>query len=169
MPTTLLVSTGCFGHNIGEVVFDGEKLSASLFGAQPTKIGMTYGDAELSARTETAERARAEALSQKEALDLALAAQRDLEAIRQSITIRLRFFRGEWFLDETAGLPYFQEILIKNPQVPALQSVFRAELLKVPGVSSVESLSLVFDKPGRELAVTFRVMTDTGAILEGTV
>ena len=93
----------------------------------------------------------------------------DLEAIRQSIAIRLRFFRGEWFLDETAGLPYFQEILIKNPQVPALQSVFRAELLKTPGVSSVESLSLVFDKPGRELAVTFRVMTDTGAILEGTV
>ena len=50
VPTTLLVSTGCFGHNIGEVVFDGEKLSASLFGAQPTKIGMTYGDAELSAQ-----------------------------------------------------------------------------------------------------------------------
>ena len=93
----------------------------------------------------------------------------DLSAIRQAIRIHLLFFKGEWFLDETAGLPYFQEILIKNPQVPALQSVFRAELLKTLGVKSVESISLTFDKPGRSLAVTFRVVTDTGAILEGTV
>jgi len=48
VPTTLLVSTGCFGHNIGEVVFDGKKLSASLFAAQPTLVGAEYGDAELS-------------------------------------------------------------------------------------------------------------------------
>ena len=49
VPTTLLVSTGCFGHNIGEVVFDGEKLSASLFAAQPTQVSAEYGDAEVSA------------------------------------------------------------------------------------------------------------------------
>lgn len=48
VPTTLLVSTGCYGHNIGEVVFDGEKLSASLFAAQPTQVSAEYGDAELS-------------------------------------------------------------------------------------------------------------------------
>ena len=48
VPTTLLVSTGCYGHNIGEVVFDGEKLSASLFAAQPTQVAAAYGDAEVS-------------------------------------------------------------------------------------------------------------------------
>ncbi len=93
----------------------------------------------------------------------------DLQAIRQSITIHLKFFRGEWFLDEDAGLPYFQEVLIKNPQLPAVQSVFRAELLKVPGVASVESLSLVFTASTRSLVVTFRVVTDTGEILEGSI
>ena len=48
VPTTLLVSTGSYGHNIGEVVFDGEKLSASLFAAQPTQAAAAYGDAEVS-------------------------------------------------------------------------------------------------------------------------
>ena len=93
----------------------------------------------------------------------------DLEAIRQSIRIHLEFFRGEWFLDVDAGLPYFQEILIKNPQLPALQSIFRAELLKVQGVTSVQSISLDFDRTSRALTVTFRVVTDKGAILEGVV
>lgn len=49
VPTTLLVSTGSYGHNIGEVVFDGQTLSASLFAAQPTQVSAAYGDAELSA------------------------------------------------------------------------------------------------------------------------
>lgn len=48
VPTTLLVSTGCFGHNIGEVVFDGTKLAASLYAAQPTQVSAAYGDAEVS-------------------------------------------------------------------------------------------------------------------------
>lgn len=49
VPTTLLVSAGCYGHAVGEVVFDGAKLSASLYAAQPTQVSAAYGDAEVSA------------------------------------------------------------------------------------------------------------------------
>ncbi|MDD3212511.1 MAG: bifunctional UDP-sugar hydrolase/5'-nucleotidase [Eubacteriales bacterium] len=48
VPTTLLVSTGCYGHNIGEVVFDGESLRASLYKAQVTEVSAEYGDADVS-------------------------------------------------------------------------------------------------------------------------
>ncbi|MCE5343665.1 MAG: bifunctional metallophosphatase/5'-nucleotidase [Eubacteriales bacterium] len=48
VPTTLLVSTGSYGHNIGEVVFDGESLSASLYKAQSTQVSAAYGDADVS-------------------------------------------------------------------------------------------------------------------------
>ena len=48
VPTTLLVSTGCYGHNIGEVVYDGETLSASLYKAQCTQVSTAYGDADVS-------------------------------------------------------------------------------------------------------------------------
>lgn len=49
IPTTLLVSSGSYSRNIGEVVFDGEKLSASLYAAQPTQVSAEYGDADVSA------------------------------------------------------------------------------------------------------------------------
>jgi len=48
VPTTLLVSTGCYGHNIGEVVYDGTALSAALYKAQATVVSTAYGDAEVS-------------------------------------------------------------------------------------------------------------------------
>jgi 5'-nucleotidase / UDP-sugar diphosphatase len=48
VPTTLLVSAGCYGHDIGEVVYDGESLSASLYKAQGTEVSATYGDADVS-------------------------------------------------------------------------------------------------------------------------
>jgi len=48
VPTTLLVSTGCYGHAIGEVVYDGKKLTEALYAAQPTQVSAAYGDAEVS-------------------------------------------------------------------------------------------------------------------------
>ena len=48
VPTTLLVSTGCFGHNIGEVVYDGKTLTEALYAAQPTQVSEVYGDEEVS-------------------------------------------------------------------------------------------------------------------------
>lgn len=48
VPTTLLVSTGCFNHNIGEVVYDGKTLTEALYAAQPTQVSEEYGDADIS-------------------------------------------------------------------------------------------------------------------------
>ena len=39
-----------------------------------------------------------------------LAMTGDLDGIRQQVMLRLRIFRGEWFLDEEAGLPWYEEI-----------------------------------------------------------
>lgn len=49
VPTTLLVSAGCYGGYIGEVVYDGAKLTAALYAAQPTQVSAAYGDAEVAA------------------------------------------------------------------------------------------------------------------------
>ena len=92
-----------------------------------------------------------------------------VEAIAQSIRARLLFFLGEWFLDPIAGVKYFGSVLVKNPQIPVIQSLFRAEILKTPGVASIDSLVLTYSATTRSLAVAFRVITDTGELLSGTV
>ncbi len=89
----------------------------------------------------------------------------DGPAILQALIIALEFFKGEWFLDEEAGLPYFQDVLVKNPDPNVLQSVFRTAILDVPGVLAINELTLLFDTAARTFAVTFRVSTDFGELV----
>ncbi|MEX4399579.1 hypothetical protein MZA86_01045 [Haemophilus influenzae] len=46
----------------------------------------------------------------------------------QQIKVVLLTFLGEWFLDTTIGLPYFDEILTRNPDNARIQSIFRKRL-----------------------------------------
>lgn len=88
----------------------------------------------------------------------------DLAAIEQEISIRLQFLRGEWFLDTTAGLPYFQNILVKSPNLAAIKTLFTNEILSSAGVKALLSLVLDFDRKARVLTVTFSVSTDLGQL-----
>ena len=49
-----------------------------------------------------------------ENFDLQLVEGRD--QIAQNLMIRLRFILGEWFLDITAGIPYYDDFFIKAPR-----------------------------------------------------
>lgn len=88
----------------------------------------------------------------------------DEAAIVQAIRIRMQFFKGEWFLDLDAGIPFFQSVLVKNPDNATLDYVFRKALLETPGVLSVLSLSARVDRSIRRLFVSYRVDTSLGEI-----
>jgi hypothetical protein len=92
----------------------------------------------------------------------------DEEAIVQAVGIALQFVRGEWFLDLEFGVPYFQDVLIKNPSPDVLHSVFRAAILGVKGISAVTSLVLSLDRATRTLSVTWSATSDVG-LLSSTV
>jgi len=87
---------------------------------------------------------------------------------KQAIGIRLRFYREEWFADLDAGIPYYQEILVKNPSLAAARETYRRALLSAPGVTSIESLDLNFDTASRELEVDWRVNTSYDDTVEGS-
>jgi hypothetical protein len=89
-----------------------------------------------------------------------------IDAILQSLRTRLGFFLGEWFLDEAQGIPYFESILVKNPNFPAVRELLRRALLETPGVLEVTSLRLRFTSATRQLAVSFRVSTDLGELAQ---
>jgi hypothetical protein len=91
----------------------------------------------------------------------------DREGIQQRISQVLKTIAGEWFLDLDYGLPYFEQVLVKNPNLPAVQDIFRRALLSVKGVSSVERLTLSLDTTSRTLTVSWVVLTDLG-LLVGT-
>lgn len=92
----------------------------------------------------------------------------DEPAIVQAITIGLEFFQGEWFLDQSAGVPFWTQVLIKNPDVNQVAGVFRNEILGVQGVLQLDPLKLEWNTTTRQLDVGFSGQCSTG-LFNGSV
>lgn len=92
----------------------------------------------------------------------------DLEAIRQAVQIRCQTFLGEWFLDLDAGIPYFQNVFVKSPNIAAIRQVFKSKIEGVPGVLEVTKLDLDYNRSTRELRIDFAANTNFGE-LAGTI
>ena len=88
------------------------------------------------------------------------------DAIVQHLLIRLRFFQREWFLDLRVGIPYYDAILIKNPDLIVIRSIFRQAILSTPGIQSLNSLTTSFDAAERKLTVEFEAVKDDGGTLD---
>jgi len=72
-----------------------------------------------------------------------------VESLSENIDQRLQLFKGKYFMDTTAGIPYFEDI-IKKPVDPGLAaSILNAEILKEPEVKSIGSVSVDLDRNTR--------------------
>lgn len=85
---------------------------------------------------------------------------RGADAIAQHLKIRLRSVRGNWFLDQRVGLPYFKQILVKSPNLIAVRSIFRAAITSTPGVIELQRFDLSFDRSTRILLLNFSALLD---------
>ena len=85
-------------------------------------------------------------------------------AIAQSLRTRLSLFQGEYDLDLDEGLPYFQALLVKNPNPEIVRQAFRERIVATPGVLEVGRLALSLDAPSRTASVSFTVSTDVGEL-----
>ena len=60
----------------------------------------------------------------------------------QQIKIALLTFFGEWFMDTTIGVPYFEQVLIKSPEKAKIENVFRKKILDVANVKRVLAMNI---------------------------
>lgn len=88
-----------------------------------------------------------------------------LEAVWQRLVARLHMFKGEWFLDTRQGLPYFQAIFVKNPNINLVASLFRRVILDTPGVLEVRSLVPVFDPKSRAFTLSSLEVVLSGGVI----
>ena len=86
-------------------------------------------------------------------------------AIRQHLAQRLKTFLGEWFLDLRKGVPYLQQVLVKNPDPVVLDSMFKSEIIHTPGIVELLEFDLRLDAGLRQLQLSFKAADDTGAII----
>jgi hypothetical protein len=83
-----------------------------------------------------------------------------LEEIRQLHLERLRLFKGEWFLDLQKGVPYFQSILGKGNRIEDIATIFKNEILSIPGTRSLSKFDLDFDASTRNLTLDYTAVTE---------
>lgn len=86
----------------------------------------------------------------------------------QKLNARLQLVKGSWFLDTQQGTPWFQAMLVKNPVIPALTQILRSIILGTPGVKSIQSLPVAFDRATRVLTWgPVVIVHDSGAVITG--
>lgn len=94
------------------------------------------------------------------------AAETFADSVAQKIQNRLLFFKGEWFLDQREGTPWFESILVKSPDIGAIRSILRNVIAGTDGVAGVERVGLDFDRSARTLTVSFAAQLTDGTLLE---
>lgn len=87
-----------------------------------------------------------------------------IESLAENIDQRLKLFKGKYFLDNTAGIPYFEDIL-KKPVDPGLAaSILNSEILKESEVLSIGNVSADLDRNTRIFNYNAIVKTVFGSL-----
>jgi len=84
----------------------------------------------------------------------------------QAIRRRLSTFQGEWFLDESIGLPYFDDILGKGKFLSDIKVIYLREIQSVPEVAEILEFNIEEDPILRKLKINFTVRDDDGNVIE---
>lgn len=97
-----------------------------------------------------------------ENFDLVLVDQ--VERVRQQIEIKLKLWRGEWFLDTEFGTPYLQEILGKQVSLSGAITALQTSVLEVQNVRKFLNFTYDFNQRERTFTVDFTVDSTFGPI-----
>ncbi len=92
---------------------------------------------------------------------------RDARAVAQHVENRFRFFLGEWFLDLREGVPYFQIVLVKGPNIPVIRQLFMKVITTTPGMADVVNFDMTYDAKERTLYYQWQGTTDAGDPVSG--
>lgn len=84
--------------------------------------------------------------------------------IQQIIKCNLQAVAGEWFLDGTLGLPWFEQILEKQNSDTNIDNIFLEAIRTSAGVISVTRFVSSLDRSTRTLSIDFSVLTVDGII-----
>lgn len=83
------------------------------------------------------------------------------ELIVQLVKIRLSTYQGEWYLDNTMGVPYYQSILKKGVEKVLVDSIFRRVISETLGVDRIVTFKSTVNDYEYNMTFTFQSVTGT--------
>lgn len=87
-------------------------------------------------------------------------------SVAQKIRIRILWFAGEWRWNTVEGLPYKDDLLIKNPDTDMFESLIREKIFEVDEVTEVKDVEITYNRQTRKAVIRFTAKTDFQTIKE---
>ena len=91
----------------------------------------------------------------------------NINVIGQAVKIRLLLFYGEWYFDNTIGIPYFDFILGHKSNMNLVLGVLQSDIEREIGIDRVEEINGTVTN--REAKISFTAVTVNNEILEDTI
>jgi hypothetical protein len=98
-----------------------------------------------------------------------------IEEVRIELIATLRMLKGEYWRDVSLGVPWFESVFQKNPDLSYINAILNDVIANVSGVKQVLSLTTSYDTnlisaktnaPKRQLMVTVEILTTAGEQLK---
>lgn len=107
--------------------------------------------------------------------DLTLTTQKNLrltsdlsEFVSQKIENILKYFYGEWFLNFEGGIPYFEIIFTKNPDLNLINTILLRQIKTITEIIEIITFTSDFNASQRSLSIELKVKVSDGSIVENT-
>ena len=84
--------------------------------------------------------------------------------VKQNLLIKLKLWRGEWFLDTEFGTPYLDGVLGKQLSLSGAVAALKQSILEVNDVNAITNFTYQFNRQTRQLDVQFECQTNQGLV-----
>ena len=81
-------------------------------------------------------------------------------SIRQDVKIRLQWFFAEWRFAPEYGVPYFDEVFVKNPNTELFALIIRAVAENGADFTVVKFVRFIYDENKPNAAISFTIITE---------
>lgn len=87
-----------------------------------------------------------------------------LDEMAQKVDNCLNSFKGDWFLNLTLGVPYFQTILQKGTTDDQIEAILTDYIASIEGVITILSFEIETNTSTREAGIKVRIKTKDGVL-----
>ena len=95
--------------------------------------------------------------------DFDFSVQDELQSVVQRVIQRLRFWRGDWFIDSGQGVPYIIDVFGHNVNRELAKQAITSQIRSVPDVVEVSDVEVTIDPRTRTLRYAAKITTLYGS------
>ena len=92
-------------------------------------------------------------------MDILLDSNGDL-AFKGTDIVLANSVRQEWRWDDEAGVPYFEYLFVKNPDIDQIKELVEEQIFNVDEITEVNDVSIEIDSLKRSAVIRYEAVTD---------